>query len=174
MRTLLLLWISFVSHSVYAANSLAVLTPQELLEASQQADFYLCEDEPKIWCHDDWRYYRVSFFAQVKSEFHSVDLQLVAPFSPHDYSQVQLNLRNDGFKLLRVEQDGEVFNVEEKISTAKSDAQFVQVDKALVVFLNKSLRASKVEQFWRNETWLVRLIKENDMIELHVSEREIK
>ncbi|WP_260259716.1 hypothetical protein [Vibrio intestinalis] len=173
-RLLSLMWLSLVSHSAFAANSLAVLTPKTVLESSHQAEFYVCEEAPKVWCNDDWRYYRVSFFAQIQPELKPTQLQLLAPFSSHDYSQVQLNLRRDGFQLLRVAQGDNVFDVEQQIAGAENDAQLAEVDKALVLFLNRTLREDNVEQVWRNETWQARLLKQNDMIELHLSDQENK
>lgn len=147
-------------------NSLASLSQEQLRQQVEGSDWYACGEGELRYCLDEFGYYRLSFYAELVITADTVNLTLLAPYSAHQLSEVQLNLRRDGFLLDRISIAKESFNVTEALRLAKSTKQRNQVDKALIQFLNRFPQEAVREMDWTHSKWQAILHSDGEMMAL--------
>ncbi|WP_394251578.1 hypothetical protein [Vibrio profundi] len=113
------------------------------------ADLFECGVETYTLCSDEISYYRTRVFLEVLVEGSDVSRVVMnADFSNHVYSELQLNLRKDGFQLASFDIDGNEFNVEKRLMNATNEER-VEVDKELVTFINRYPNWTYVKSRWK-------------------------
>ncbi|MFM2589048.1 hypothetical protein [Vibrio sp. TBV020] len=148
-----------------SANTL-VLTEQPIsLAKTIESSWQECDE--LMWCDDKLAYYRSSYFAQATVASGHVEIELMSEFSVHRFSQLQLNLRADGFSLQVVEVEGERFDVAKQLSTSTSS----DVDAALVRFINRYSQQVPRTLTWQSTLWNAELISDGDVIALRFVSR---
>ncbi|MGF1755809.1 hypothetical protein L4C33_19725, partial [Vibrio makurazakiensis] len=147
------------------------------------AGLFECGLDSVVLCSDEVSYYTTRLFMELHIENERVDKVVMAlDFSAISYSQIQLNLRKDGFQLEEITIEGERFSVREALlnydhkslvgATAKivpNGAALSQIDKELVEFINSRPSNARSMSVWRvaNETSpVVMLEKDSEEIRL--------
>jgi len=104
----------------------------------QMSEWINCSDDATLtkWCSDEFRYYKLKVWGEVKEDAQGniASLTLNAPYSSYNWSQFQLALRKDGFKINHITIGDAQFSVAEELLQSTHQ----QVDKSLVLFLNQS------------------------------------
>lgn len=175
MRIWLLLWI-FASASAQAMHP-AVL--HAYLDGSRQAltvdllrqfsGWFECSesDLQPVWCREPFDYYTTGVWAQaalaeLQGNLHGSKLMLHAQFDIHHWSQMQLGLRRDGLHLQRARHGEQVFDVAQQLRGRPPQ----EVDKALVLFVNRHARRFPKILVWHSTTVSAVLFTDGQSIEL--------
>ncbi|CAH8239117.1 conserved exported hypothetical protein [Vibrio aestuarianus] len=169
MRVIVLLcviWSCWVSANVpdfilpFVEQNTHPLTQSEL---TQRNDMIECGDEHRapIYCSDVVEYYKTSARAELEitnSEVSSVRMHI--DFSRMAYSDLQLNLRRDGFQLTQVMIGDQYFSVQEQLTKHSMP----EVDKALVLFLNQTPTIFPQQQQWQKGNNIAQLVTDGQAI----------
>ncbi len=123
-------------------------TQQEL----RQTDTWLeCSENIFItsWCGDEFNYYTLRVWPEVTGDQDGgiKTLTLHGAYSTNDWSLLQLNLRKDGFQLQSIQLGEQQFSIAEQLKTATTQ----EVDKALVLFLNRYAQSFPKALTWQKE-----------------------
>jgi hypothetical protein len=153
-----------------ALNSFAQLTVEDLITQTRSGEWIQCDSESKVWCQNDLSYYNHSGYAELSLALLETQIDIFFIFSPHTLSELQLNLRRDGFTLNRVLIGEDLFDVEAQLHAAETERQVHDVDKKLIRFLNKSNKNQPRDMYWVNPLWLAKLSSDGDMIKLTLVE----
>ncbi|MBY7998014.1 hypothetical protein KW438_21630 [Vibrio fluvialis] len=132
---------------------------------AERSDWIECSEIPSVkkWCSDPFAYYATNVWVEV--EFHhdrSNEMVLHADYSMHNWSQLQLGLRKDGFQLQHAQVDQATFDVVQQMQIQSWQA----TDKALVVFLNQHARAFPKTLIWRHQDAQAKLFTDGSDITL--------
>ncbi|ELI1811724.1 hypothetical protein RQV70_002873 [Vibrio fluvialis] len=132
---------------------------------AERSDWIECSEMPSVkkWCSEPFAYYATTVWAQVA--FHhdrSNEMVLHADYSMHNWSQLQLGLRKDGFQLQHAQLDQATFDVAQQMQIQSCQA----TDKALVVFLNQHARAFPKTLIWRHQYAQAKLFTDGSDITL--------
>lgn len=117
----------------------------------QTGEWLECSDNIFIpsWCGDEFSYYTLPVWPEVKGNkeggVHSLTLH--GEYSPNSWSLFQLNLRKDGFQLQSIQLGEQQFSIAEQLKTATTQ----EVDKALVLFLNRYAQSFPKALTWQKE-----------------------
>ncbi|MDN3696004.1 hypothetical protein QWY97_01360 [Vibrio cortegadensis] len=107
------------------------------------------EKENEKFCSDVVRYYKTEVTAEIFFVENRFDkLVLNSAFSPLVYSDLQLNLRKDGYGLISIKIGNSFFDVEKKLLQSSPDA----VDKKLITFLNSQPLSVPRILVWRHKS----------------------
>lgn len=121
--------------------------PWSLEQLRQDSAFYDCglSAEDSEFCSDATRYYGVEVDARlfVDNGF-VVKAELTADFTSSTYTELQLNLRKDGFVLSKAKIGPREFDVIERLK----QAPIKQVNREVVMFLNEGPLTSKRAFTW--------------------------
>lgn len=171
-------WVSVVLvmsfHTQAGLNSLANLGKVQLQQQVEGSDWYACGEEERRFCQDEFGYYHLSFYAELMITADTLHLSLLAPYTSHLLSEVQLNLRQDHFHLTRVSIGKQSFDVSEALWLAKSAKQRNQVDKALIQFLNRSPQETVREMHWVHANWHAILRSDGEVVELTLRPNSVR
>lgn len=118
-----------------------------LAQVSAQSDLFDCglEADNELFCSDEIRYYKVPVLAEISIDDGDMSqIQLQRGYSLLHYSELQINLRKDGFLLKEVHIGGESFIVDDVLKTMSMEA----ANKALVPFLNRSTFENQRTLLW--------------------------
>lgn len=119
-----------------------------LSQVSAQSDLFDCglEADNQRFCSDEIRYYKVPVMGEVFiAEDSMSQIQLQRDYSLLHYSELQINLRKDGFLLKEAHIGGESFIVDEVLKTMSME----EANKALVPFLNRPTDANERTLVWQ-------------------------
>lgn len=153
---LILFWTLFSAHFSYAADPVwlrQVLNsndePLTLERVKHDSSLFDCglEKEDEKFCSDVVRYYKTEVTAEIfftESRFDK--LVLNSAFSPLVYSDLQLNLRKDGYGLVNIKIGDVLFDVEKQLLQLSPDV----VDKELISFLNSQPLSVPRALVWRH------------------------
>ncbi|ELD1798594.1 hypothetical protein QXB72_002383 [Vibrio fluvialis] len=138
---------------------------------AERSDWIECSEMPSVkkWCSEPFAYYATTVWAQVA--FHhdrSSEMVLHADYSMHNWSQLQLGLRKDGFQLHHAQLDQATFDVTQQIQIQSWQA----TDKALVVFLNQHARAFPKTLIWQHQNAQAKLFTDGSDITLTFTRTE--
>lgn len=148
-----------------SANRL-VLPESHSGELRQQIQSSWQQCGESIWCEDDLSYYHDRFVAEASLSQDSLHIELIGEYSPERLGQIQLHLRQDGFSLQHAQIEGELFEVAKEIkSTSVED-----VDRSLIVFLNRFPQHAHRTLIWQNGEWRARLSSDGELITLTLSQ----
>ncbi|WP_394127024.1 hypothetical protein [Vibrio hepatarius] len=164
MRVFALL-LSLVASSL-SANTLTFSTSPDEMTQSVLSSWQECDQQ--LWCEDNLTYYRGNYFAQAAVSQSALQIELMTEFSIHQLSQLQLNLRSDGFSLLSVEVMGERFD----ISQQSSQHSVSEVNAALVQFINRYPQTAPRKLVWQSSLWSAELISDGEIISLRFMSRD--
>ncbi|MGC9401172.1 hypothetical protein ACP43V_01895 [Vibrio genomosp. F10 str. 9ZC157] len=135
--------------STFLRPFLSQEAPLSLSQLRENTDLYDCglEQDDQEFCSDEIRYYktRVVVTLLVGSDTRVTKVKLSADFSPIHYTDLQLNLRKDGFHIVEVRKSGRHFLVAEEIRLADRQA----VDRALIEFMNQGAIDDPIEVRWQ-------------------------
>jgi len=152
---------SLLLSTTLSANTLVLPSETaEELKASIQSSWMHCEEHQ--WCIDELFYYRESFIAEANITNRKFTIELLAEYTPHLLSQLQLHLRQDGFRLIKADIEGVEFNVESAIK----EASVAEADKALILFLNRYPSAATRKLSWQTHRWDARLYSDGELVSL--------
>ncbi|WGV98724.1 hypothetical protein QF117_01800 [Vibrio sp. YMD68] len=130
-----------------------------LSQLRENTELYDCglEQDDQAFCSDEVRYYKTPVVVTllVDPDTHAFDkrasdkrvtkAKLSADFSPIHYTDLQLNLRKDGFHIVEVYKAGRRFLVAEEIRFSDLQA----ADKALIEFMNQGTIDDPIEVRWQ-------------------------
>lgn len=148
--------------------SLANLTPEQLRLEAKNGTWYHCSEtgSASTWCMDELRYYKQTYFAELATESNQVQLTLLKAYSPLTLVDLQLYLRQDGFKLEYVNINGDAFDVEGRLLKSTSETETLKLDKELILFLNSYPQSVHRHMVWGNRNWRVDLTSDGEMVEV--------
>ncbi|WP_394145245.1 hypothetical protein [Vibrio atypicus] len=174
---ILLLGVFLFSSAFFASASLhsfSQLSSTQLLAQAQGGEWYPCSenDDPK-WCRDGFSYYQQSYYAELTNDSNGMSLTLYEPYSQYALSEFQLNLRRDGFQLECVTIDTHTFQVAQALAEAETQAEINDLDKQLVLFLNRYQQHAPRVMEWFSERWKATLISDGEMISIEFVESEV-
>lgn len=119
-----------------------------LEKVKQSMDLYDCglEEENREFCSDVIKYYQTDVEVKIliENEFVS-SIELRSPFSASAYSELQLNLRKDGYSLSEATVEGSIYDV----IAALKHKPMKQVNREVVLFLNNGKLSSDKTLLWR-------------------------
>ncbi|WED24499.1 hypothetical protein L3Q72_16620 [Vibrio sp. JC009] len=120
---------------------------------SQMESLYDCgEKEGERFCSDPVKYYKVTVNGSIwLSEGAVVKVTLTTAYSAFSYSELQLNLRKDGFALAEIHADNVYFNVAGELKSKS----LTQVDREAFILLNKGSAARPKTLIWVPEEQLL-------------------
>ncbi|AIV07375.1 MULTISPECIES: hypothetical protein [Vibrio] len=97
--------------------------------------WYRCEtqDSTEAFCLDDFHYYHQHLYGESTIEDREVYLSFLTEYQPQSLSELILNLRKDGLVMQKVEIDGQQYDISEAMRHATPE----EVDKELIVFINR-------------------------------------
>ncbi|MDE1315943.1 hypothetical protein MEG05_18235 [Vibrio aestuarianus] len=171
MRVIVLLcviWSCWVSANVpdfilpFVDQNTPPLTQSDL---TQRNDMVECGDEHRspIYCSDVVEYYKTSAWAELEIIDNKVtSVRMHIDFSRIAHSDLQLNLRRDGFQLTQVMIGDQRFSVQEQLAKHSMP----EVDKALVLFLNKTPATFPQQQQWQKGNNIAQLVTDGQAIRL--------
>lgn len=119
-----------------------------LEKVQQSMDLYDCglEEENREFCSDVIKYYQTDVEVRILIEDALVSsIELRAPFSANAYSELQLNLRKDGYSLSEATVEGSNYDV----IAALKHKPMKQVNREVVLFLNNGKLSSDKTLLWR-------------------------
>ncbi|KOO14254.1 hypothetical protein AKJ18_14995 [Vibrio xuii] len=149
-----------------SANTLTLSSDLNTVAQSIRSSWQECDEQ--MWCEDKLAYYRGSYFAEaIVSEF-ELEIELFSEFSTYQLSQLQLNLRSDGFSLQSVDIMGERFD----ISQQSSQHSVSEVNAALVQFINRYPQTASRKLIWQSSLWDAELISDGEIISLRFMSRD--
>jgi hypothetical protein len=143
-----------------SANTLTLSSQPDTLRQNILSSWQECDEN--TWCEDELSYYRESYFAQAIVGESALEIELLSEFSAHQLSQLQLNLRSDGFSLQSVEVMKQRFD----ISQQSSQRSISEVDEALVRFINRYPQTAPRKLVWQSPLWDAELISDGEIISL--------
>lgn len=123
-------------------------TPWILTTLRQQTDLYDCglKRDDEFFCSEPTLYYQSQLSARLEVKQNKVNrMQLSHSFDVNSYSQWILNLRKDGYQLIKVDIAGSIFDVTQQLETGKNSNA---IDKALVSFLNSQPLSAPRTLIW--------------------------
>ncbi|KOO10376.1 hypothetical protein AKJ18_34570, partial [Vibrio xuii] len=106
------------------------------------------------------------YFAELATESNQVQLTLLKAYSPLTLVDLQLYLRQDGFKLEYVNINGDAFDVEGRLLKNTSETETLKLDKELILFLNSYPQSAHRHMVWGNRNWRVDLTSDGEMVEV--------
>lgn len=168
----LFLWLALLvaPSALSALNSFAQLSVDDLLSQSRSGQWRLCDSDNGVWCQEELSYYNQAGYAELSLVAHNVELEMLFLFSSHTLSELQLNLRRDGFILRRVLLGEALFDVEAQLIEAETEQQVRDLDKKLIQFLNQTDQNQPRVMHWRNDIWDVTLSSDGEIISLTLAE----
>lgn len=103
------------------------------------------EEEGKEYCSEPVKYYKTEVESYLRVEEGRVGrIEISSPFSPLSYSELQLNLRKDGFALAWIKIGDKSIDV---IAALKQKPLY-KVDREVVMFMNKGSIATPRQLIW--------------------------
>ena len=121
----------------------------DLLNKSQELFDCGEKEEGKEFCSEVVNYYTTPVQGYLWLAKENVNkIQLNAPFTASNYSQLQLNIRKDGYVLVWVEIAGKHIDITEQLKTKP----FHIVDREVMMFMNKGRISSPRRLLWYPET----------------------
>ncbi len=134
--------------SVFAANTLVLPNDTNSdFTASIRSSWTLCDEQ--VWCANELFYYRDSYMAEARVIDQKLTIHLLAEYSSHLLSELQLNLRRDGFSLVDVIIAGVKFDVASEVEESSA----AEADRALVLFLNRFSLSTTRTLHWQTKHW---------------------
>lgn len=124
-----------------------VTSPWHLEQLQDSTILYDCgmEEEDREFCSDIVKYYNVDVNSRLFVTNGLVnEIELTAPFSPSAYTELQLNLRKDGYVLSKAQIEDKHFDVISEL--AKSSIKLV--NRQLVMFLNQGSISTDRKLTW--------------------------
>lgn len=149
-----------------SANTLTLSSHPDTLAQNIRSSWQECDEQ--TWCEDNLAYYRGSYVAEAVVSQSALEIELLSEFSTHLLSQLQLNLRSDGFSLQSVEIMGERFD----ISQQSSQHSVSDLNQALVQFINRYPQTAPRKLMWQSSLWDAELISDGEIISLHFKSRD--
>ncbi|NVD05955.1 hypothetical protein FCU94_03410 [Vibrio sp. JPW-9-11-11] len=146
--------------SSLSAQSVWLATEPSAMRRSIVSSWSECPEQR--WCQDMVTYYQELLYAQAELTPHRLEVVLIGEFTSHRLSQLQLNLRRDGFELVKVEFGQQVFDVAEALQTMPA----VEVDKALIVFINQYRQSTQRVLTWHASFGRALLHSDGELITL--------
>ncbi|MCG3728616.1 hypothetical protein [Vibrio cincinnatiensis] len=117
----------------------------------------------KRWCSDPFYYYSTSVWASVEQNTDQTGVMtMYSDYSPHAWSHLQLGLRQDGLQLVWAKLGDNEFDVLKR----RDDESWQEVDRALIVFLNRYVGVFPKIQGWLSQQRQVQLKTDGSTIEL--------
>lgn len=154
------------STSVWSNTLIISQMTGDELSSSIQSSWLRCAEQS--WCLNELFYYRESFVAEAKITDSLLEVELLAEYSSHLLTQVQLYLRQDGFQLIRAEIEGITFDVASIVEEASTE----EADRALVLFLNRHSDSAPRTLMWQTTLWDASLFSDGELLMLTFSQRE--
>ncbi|EKO3576184.1 hypothetical protein P0F40_001145 [Vibrio metschnikovii] len=167
-----LLWFGLFSLPAQAVHEdflLPFLNPNHALpslsEWQESHQWLECAEESDQlrWCSDEFYYYSTLVWASIHfMNEQPVMLVLHLTYSAHDWSQLQLALRRDGFQVDRVQIAEAIFSVDDQ----RNDKTSSDVDRQLILFLNHHAHRFPKRQQWSMSGRHVELLTDGKDIEV--------
>lgn len=149
----------FVTQSVLAA-SIVFSDDDDTLKQAIVSGWQACGEV--TWCEDELSYYRDSFIAEARVEETQIHIELLAQYSAHRLSQVQLGLRKDGFELIKATIDQQSLDV----NTLLTGLTRPEADKRVILFINRFTQSTPRVMIWQAGQRQVELTSDGEMITL--------
>lgn len=173
LRGLLLMLVSQASYAAYPDFLLPFLGHDKTWPTQQSIKqspywFECNESDARLsWCSDEFDYYSVTMWGEVTgSNNDSVsDLTLHSAYTRHSWTQLQLNLRKDGFEIVQVEIGDKQFSVPDALDSGSPE----QANRDLVVFLNQSAWVFPQVMYWQHGHVRAKLESDGQNVYLHFS-----
>ena len=159
MRRVLCVITLLVTQSVLAAN-IVFSDDNKALKQAIVTGWQACGE--LTWCEDELIYYRDSFIAEARVEEAQVHIELLAQYSAHRLSQIQLSLRKDGFELINANIDQQSLDV----NTLLTGLTRQEADKVLILFINRFSQSSPRVLVWQAGQKQVELTSDGEIITL--------
>lgn len=141
-----------------SAQTLWLATEPETMRGNIETSWSECE--PQRWCEDEVRYYQSRLYAEARVIPGRLAVTLFGEYTPHLLSQLQLNLRRDGFQLVKISIEQQEFNIKAALQTMAAN----EVDKALVTFINQSPQSSERVLSWQASVGQAELRSDGELI----------
>ncbi len=141
-----------------SAQSLWLATEPETMRANIVTSWSECE--PQRWCEDGVGYYQAHLYAEATLTPERLVVTLFGEFTPHLLSQLQLNLRRDGFQLVKISIEQQEFDLEAALQTMPAN----EVDKTLVTFINQSPQSAERVLSWQASVGQAELRSDGELI----------
>lgn len=120
----------------------------EAHQFSGSGELFDCGLEVQELCSDEVRYYNLPVYVVLTVREGVVDeVTFTMDFSSYNLSQLQLNLRKDGFWLSKISYGGDTFDVRREIEARPTE--IAEVDKSLIEFINARPSDTPVHSRWR-------------------------
>ncbi|KIE22224.1 hypothetical protein SE23_01660 [Vibrio sinaloensis] len=161
---ILVLWLGLLSCHA-SATTLLLTTPIQEFVFDVQSSWVQCEEQ--VWCQDVLTYYRHDYYGQAERIHEQWVLELFSEYSNHRFSDLQLNLRSDGFSLIHVDIAGEQFDVIQQLTVKGAE----EADKALIEFINAFPAAQPRVLTWQSRLWKAKLVSDGELISLSLVPR---
>ncbi|WP_100752891.1 hypothetical protein [Vibrio salilacus] len=149
-----------VTQSVSAA-SIVFSDDDKTLKQSIVSGWQACGEV--TWCEDELIYYRDSFIAEARVDETQVHIELLAQYSAHRLSQVQLGLRKDGFEIIKATIGQQSLDV----NTLLTGFSRLEADKILILFINRFSQSTPRVLIWQAGQRQLELISDGEIIILH-------
>lgn len=119
-----------------------------LAQAQESTQLYDCglEEEDREFCSERVKYYDTDVEGRLLISAGLVqEIEITADFSAYRYSELQLNLRKDGFNLYSAKINGEAFNIPQRLSRQTAD----EVNRDFIRFTGNSGIGTNRRFEWR-------------------------
>lgn len=172
-RGLLLMLVSQVGYAAHPDLLLPFLGYDETWPTQQSIEqnpyWFECNESHarRSWCSDEFDYYSVKVWGEVTGANNDgvIGLTLHTAYTRHIWTQLQLNLRKDGFEITHVQIGDKSFSVQDELNLESRE----QVDKSLVLFLNQSAAIFPQTIDWRYGQARAKLESDGQNVYLHFS-----
>ncbi|MBD0786078.1 hypothetical protein HUO09_06965 [Vibrio sp. Y2-5] len=142
------------------------------LELRQTGAWLECSEDIFVtsWCGDEFNYYTLKVWPEATGEQEG-EIQtftLHSSYSTNDWSLFQLNLRKDGFQLQSIQLGEELFSIRDRLKTASTR----EVDKALVLFINRHAQSFPKILDWQKGNVLAQLVTDGKNVDVQFTRSE--
>lgn len=154
--------------SAFAANTLVLPNDSNSdFTASLKSSWAMCDEQ--VWCANEMFYYRDSYIAEAQIIDQKLSIQLLAEYSSHLLSELQLNLRRDGFSLVNVSIEGAEFDVASEVEESSTE----EADRELVLFLNRFSLSTTRKLHWQTKLWDAVVYSDGELVTVTFTQRNV-
>ncbi len=164
----ILFWSSacFAAHPSFLLPFIDGDKPWSIQQYLEGGNWLECDEKynTRVWCGEEFRYYTLQVWPEIQAtQSNTVDtLVLHADYIMNDWTSFQLSLRKDGFKLQFVQYGEQLFSITDQLVSSTME----NIDKELVLFINRNIRLFPKTMVWDKKTVRAKLITDGKIITL--------
>lgn len=165
--------VAFAAHPSFLQPFINGEQPWPTQQELRQTDTWLeCSENIFItsWCGDEFNYYTLRVWPEVTGDQDGgiKTLTLHGAYSTNDWSLLQLNLRKDGFQLQSIQLGEQQFSIRDQLKTESTR----EVDKALILFINRNAHSFPKILHWQKEKVVAKLATDGKSAEVQFTRSE--